>query len=110
MNGQQIINAVITYSTPELDEAKDKMATLLDKMFAHVPTLKSQEMDNFEICANADTMIRQQGRKIFQRDYVVEREGQKAIMGIGQETFNAIVDKFEWYARKIGRASCRERV
>jgi hypothetical protein len=95
MNGTQIINSLITYSTPELDEAKFKMAQVLDKMIAHLPTLKAEGINEDDISAMADTMIRQQAKRIFATNYMVERNGQMAILGIGREQINSMIEMFE---------------
>lgn len=95
MNGTQIINTVVAYSTPELDEAKSKMAQMLDKMIAYIPTLKGQGMSNEDIEVAADQMIRPYAKKTFNSTgYMVDRNGQTAILSIGRETVNEMINLF----------------
>lgn len=102
MNGTQIMNKVITDNTPELNSIKAQMASILDKMATTIPTLKAKGMSTSEIKAQADQMIRSQLRRIQngKTDYMVERNGKPAILGIGQVTANAIVENFNYYHTK----------
>ena len=97
MNGKQIMDKVITYNTSELTSIKAQMATVLDKMAAAIPTLKASGMSDLDIRTQADMTIRQQLRRTLngKEDYMVERDGRTAIIGIGATVANAIVDMFE---------------
>jgi hypothetical protein len=95
MNGKQIMDKAITYNSDELDSIKEQLAAVLDKMIVAIPTLKTK-MTDLDIKAQADSMIRSQFRRVLngKDNYFVERNGQKAMIGLDAATANAIVKLF----------------
>ena len=103
MNATEIINQAITHSTPELDEVKVKMTVVIEKMLAFVPTLREKGMSELDILTSADNAIRKQFTAALngKKDYFVTRDGKTAILGLGIETANAIVEMVEREIKKI---------
>lgn len=104
MNANEIMNQVIPHSTPELDEIKAKMTVVIEKMLAHVPTLREKGMDDLTIRTGADKAIHQQFNAILngKKDYFVTREdGRTAILGLGIHNINAIAELVEREIKKI---------
>lgn len=97
MNGTQIMNQVITYETEELNSIKSQMASFLDMLISKIQPAKAQGISESDIKAGSDTMIRKQMRKILngKEDYMVERDGRPAMIGISQITTNQIVELFK---------------
>lgn len=98
MNGTQIMNTVIAYSTPEIDTIKEQMSSVLDMIIEKIAPAKAQGMSELDIKVGADMMIRSRMRKILggKEDYMVERNGRPALLHVGSASVvNAIVEMVE---------------
>jgi len=97
MNGTQIMNQVITYETSELSNIKSQMASFLDILISKIAPAKEQGIGDSDIKAGSDMMIRKQMRHLLngKDTYMVQRNGQAAMLGIDAPVVNAIVNLFE---------------